>query len=424
MMPGSCTGLLLWLFFFLSGCGAGIEKEDDYLKISNLIDDKNYFKARTLLFAAPPLSEKQRLIVEAKLDHAFNALQLSNQKINRLFEMYPNELSDSIALDLLLLRTRNNGKLFAYGKAYDSMDDLLTTHRSLLTEAEYNDYHNERKIWKILSRQPGQTVRVEEKTVLPIIRDKAQLPNLKVTDDSVALDFVFDTGANFSTATETTAALFNMNLLKGSIEVGAITGAKIQARLAVCPELRLGDIQVKNAVFIVFPDSALAFPHLNYQINGILGFPVIEAFKEIRISRSGQFIVPKVPSAYSGQNLALDFLTPVIQIEGGYYTFDSGAQRTQLYTKYFRRYKEHIEERYDEAEVKYGGAGGLVTATGYYVEFSPVINGKEVKIDSVQLLSGNIEESKAHFYGNIGQDLIHEFDCMTINFEAMVARFE
>jgi predicted aspartyl protease len=85
------------------------------------------------------------------------------------------------------------------------------------------------------------------------------LQNLTLTLDTLAIDFIFDTGANFSTVTETTAKRLNMRIMDtATIEVGSITSHKVRSKIGVCPEFNLGNIKVENAVFLVFPDEALA----------------------------------------------------------------------------------------------------------------------------------------------------------------------
>jgi hypothetical protein len=105
-----------------------------------------------------------------------------------------------------------------------------------------------------------------------------------------------------------------------TIEVGSITGRNVQSRIGVCPEFNLGSIKVQNAVFLVFPDEALAIAQANFQINGIIGFPVIEAMKEIQLTKKGEFIVPLQKSRYTEQNMAINFLNPVIYLDGENYT--------------------------------------------------------------------------------------------------------
>lgn len=416
--------ILLLVVVFQSCISTG-KKENDFAKINSLLEEKNFFEAKALLNSGEnEFSELELLVLEAKLNSAFNRLEDSNTKIDRIFKEFKNETSDSVQKDLLVIQTRNHGKLFSYEKAFNSINVLLADYENLLSEEEIKEFKNEREIWRALLNQLPQTVTLAQQTVLPIIRDKAQLPNLEVTTQTDTINFIFDTGANLSTVTETTARLLNMEMMEGSIEVGAITGNVIQSKLAVCPSFNLGGITVKNAVFLVFPDTALAFPQINYQINGIIGFPVIEALREIQITKSDQFIVPLKPSKSSFQNLALDFLTPIIQLNEEYYTFDSGADRTQLYEKYYEKNKSKIDENHVKIDISYGGAGGAIISKGFYISFSPEINGRKVELDSVVLFAGNPKETSKEFYGNIGQDLIKKFDKMTINFEGMFIEFE
>src|SRR5690606_31319536 len=130
------------------------------------------------------------------------------------------------------------------------------------------------------------------------------------------------------------------------------------------------------------------------------------------------------PADYHMQNMALDFLNPVIDINGDYYTFDSGAVSTLLYTKYIDKYKDSIIGKYEETDLEFGGAGGMTTKRGYVVVFSPVISGKQLHIDEVSAFSENINGKENHFYGNIGQDVINKFERMTLNFESMYIKFD
>ena len=102
-----------------------------------------------------------------------------------------------------------------------------------------------------------------------------------------------------------------MKIIPVDIKVGTITGDKLLAKLAVCSKLTMGNIDLFNVVFLVLPDEALSFPQINYQINGILGFPLIESLKEIRITQDGHFIVPLVAQTTSkSSNMAMNGLTP------------------------------------------------------------------------------------------------------------------
>jgi hypothetical protein len=318
----------------------------------------------------------------------------------------------------------NHSKLFEYQNAYDAIHELTTRYKHQMTAGELEDYQNTKKIWGALAKQPPQVVTIRDNTKLSIKQDKLGLQNLSLTLDTLAIDFIFDTGANFSTVTETTARKLNIRMMDTTtIEVGSITGRNVQSRIGVCPEFNLGSIKVQNAVFLVFPDEALAIAQANFQINGIIGFPVIEAMKEIQLTKKGEFIVPLQKSRYTEQNMAINFLNPVIYLDGENYTFDSGANSTTLYERYFIKHKKDIESAYKETDLTIGGAGGKVTKKGYLITFKTTFNNHPVVLDSVQLFKEKIKDDN-FFLGNIGQDLIRKFDKMTINFESMFIRFD
>jgi predicted aspartyl protease len=370
------------------------------------------------------LTAFHQLKAGAEIDNAFNRLKASDQKIESLFSEYAGKLSDKDKYHLLRIKQMNHSKLFEYQKAYDVLHELTTRYKQQMTADELGDYQNIKKIWAALAKEPPQNVTIKENTILSIKHNKLGTQNLTLSLDTVSIDFIFDTGANFSTVTETTARKLNMRIMDTTtIEVGSITSHKVRSRIGVCPEFNLGSIRVENAVFLVFPDQALAIPQANVQINGIIGFPVMEAMKEIQLTKKGEFIVPKQKSSYSRQNMAINFLNPIIWLDGENYTFDSGANSTTLYDTYFAKYKKDIEPLYKETDLSIGGAGGSVTKKGYVITFKTKINDKPVVMDSIELFKEPLTDEN-YFVGNIGQDLIKKFDKLTINFESMFIRFD
>lgn len=394
-------------------------------EINRLIETKDFFNARIKFEKnGKQLSEKNRLIIAAYIDNAFNLPAESNEKINKLMTQYFNDLNDTLRYELLNLTQINYSRLYEYRKAHEAANEVLAKYSSVMTEDEIDDFKNTNIIWKVLCDQPKQTVNIKGSTLLKMEKDKAGLSNLSTECGHEKINFIFDTGANLSTVTASTASKYKMIIMKDVIDVTSITGIKIKAQIAVCPEFTIGNITVNNAVFIVFPDSALAIPQINYQINGIIGFPVIEAFKEIQITKKGVFIVPDKTTDLSLRNMALDFLTPVIQLNGESYSFDSGADATMLYSPYFEKYKTDITGNYKEVDYQFGGVGGAITKKGYAIPFKTELCGKQINLKDVVVLTENHKGSENYYYGNIGQDLIKKYDKMILNFQYMYIGFE
>lgn len=396
-------------------------------QMDSLIVLKDYFSVRSLFEENPTvLEEKERLRIGLMLDYAFNNPEASLEKTHRLQQKYGDELPDSLLYKIASITHVNYSRLYDYQQAKTSLQNLLEQYPDHITEAKRKDLENTLIIWTALQDQPKQQVSKQADEELTIKRDIAGLQNLEVRVDTTTRDFVFDTGANISTITQSTAAAFGVEVLEGSFDVNAITGGKVVSQIGIVPSFQLGTITIENAVFLIFPDEALAFPQIDYQIYGILGFPVLEALEEIQISRDDRFRVPLKPGSEGDQNLALDFLTPLLWLtergEKGIYTFDTGANQTMLYNTYYQLHKTTLSNR-AEHDYAFGGAGGNSSQKGVYTTFAPEISGRKIKIDSIIVLKEPLKEENS-FLGNIGQDFIGKFNTMTLNFKEMYLKME
>ncbi len=404
---------------------AAQEQNLSFVEIYDLIQKDNYFKAKEIYQVKKnDLPEHHQLFTEAVLDNAFNKLADSENKINKLIGNKEN-LTDSLLYMLFEIKSDNSIKLFNYGAAKNAIITILSDYKNHLSEKETADYENSLKIWTALENTPVQKVDIKEYTLLKMGKDIAGLNNLNISADDDTVDFIFDTGANLSTISHSTAKKLHIKILPVEISVGAITGAEVSANLGVGEKLSLGNIDVYNVVFLVVPDKELSFPQINYQINGILGFPVISALNEIHISQNGDFVVPKTPSVFSeNSNLAMDGLTPLICINKKHFTFDSGADHTLFYHSFYLENKDEIEKNYKPEEISFGGAGGSrATFEGYVIDYAFEIAGNKVTVENIQVVKEKIKENETA-YGNIGQDLIRKFETMIMNFDQMFVRFE
>ncbi len=395
-----------------------IEKE-----VIQLIAHKDFFKAKEFIENSNlNISPTYQEYFKAILDNAFNRPQSSNKRIDQLLNRNFN-LPDSLALKLLKVKIDNSIKCDEYRDAKETIHTLLKRYRKLLSSEDENDLRNSLKIWGALENQPKQEVSIPETNQIIMEIDKAGLKNLRLCAGGDSINFIFDTGANLSTVTKSTAQKFKMKLLAGDIEVGSITGKKTKAHIAICPQFTFGTIKVTHAIFLVFEDSALNFPQIEYQINGILGFPVINALREIEITQEGTFIVPKEETVNRfPSNLALDELTPIIHIDGKNYSFDTGADQSMLYPNYYEENRDSINKLYKPVKIRMGGAGGIKEMDGFIISKSFQNQGKQVVLEHLQLIKEDTADHQG-IYGNIGQDFIRQFKKMTLNFHQMFILF-
>lgn len=414
--------LLFWIVFVVNACSKN--NLVVFGEMYDLIGQNNYFKARELYFTnKDALSKPYQSYIEAVLDNAFNKLEASETAITKLLRT-KYSLPDSLLFKLQEVRYDNALKLYHYQEAKITAQTILTNYEKFLDAEQTEDYKNGLLIWTALENTPAQKVEVRTQTNIKMVKDLAGLNTLKLAANNDSLDFIFDTGANLSTTSLSTAKRFNMNIIPVDIQVGTITGEKVLSQLAVCDKLTLGNIDLDQVVFLVLPDEALSFPQINYRIFGILGYPVIEALKEIRLTQDGDFIVASDDSEYTeDSNMAMRGLTPLIFIDNKQFTFDTGADHTILYHKFYMENKKEIDENYQPEQVSFAGAAGKKDFEGYNINYTFDIGGKSVKLENISLLKEKVKESET-VYGNIGRDVIQQFNTMIINFDKMFIRFE
>jgi len=255
----------------------------------SLIQGKNYFKAKTQYYENKNnYTTIEQTIIEAFLFNAFNNPTKSNKFIKKLCQK-PICVHDTIMLELLNVQTDNYIKLYKYKEAKKTIEKPLTNYEKYLSEKESKDLNNVLKIWTTFENEAAQKIKTNNQKPLKLKTDKAGLKNLETRIKEDTVSFIFDTGANISTVSLTTAKKFGMKIFPVSIEVGTITGKETMAQLALCPVMHIGKIEIKNAIFLVFNNESLFIKELDHQINGILGFPVIEALEEIKISKKDFF---------------------------------------------------------------------------------------------------------------------------------------
>lgn len=419
------------IFLFLvtsivfSGCRTRQNNNSAVQPVKPLLDslyvNHQYFELREQFRRnASNLSEKDRLLLQAKIYSVFNDPVASNKLIDRLLIEHLTELSRTDHIDLLETRINNSLFLYKYEEALQATQVLLSS--GLLQQEEKIEAHNNtRIIYEALQHVPKQLVQLK-RSKLPITKDVAGLYRIPVRINSRKEEVVFDTGANFSVITDSLAFRSGMEIFGDSFKVKAITGGEVHSKIAIAGTLQIGNTVLHNVVFLVFPEASLSFPEAKFTIDAILGFPVINALKEITLVRGEQFLITGASSQPGPQNLALDFLTPIVEVhENGKslpFSFDTGANNTSLYEDYFQLHKNEIKQKGIKDTLRFGGAGGVVETPVYYHSFSGRIGESLFELEEVAIHEKSMRDTRG-IYGNLGQDVLAQFDTLKIDFEDM-----
>ena len=121
--------------------------------------------------------------------------------------------------------------------------------------------------------KPMQLVHVTPGS-LPITDAKANVIRVPVKIDGHRSGAMLDTGASFSTISASLATRFGIRMLRHGAAAGSSTRRSVGIRLGVAKQLQIGNVTLKNVVFIVVPDSDLPIPR-RLRIGAIIGLPVI-----------------------------------------------------------------------------------------------------------------------------------------------------
>ncbi|MDF2188974.1 retropepsin-like aspartic protease [Paraflavitalea sp. CAU 1676] len=398
--------------------------------LDSLLERRQYFQLREALNKdhQKDLPQHRRLYLQAFTHNFFHELESSNAVIDRIFRQYSRQFSDKELGKLLGKRIDNHVKLFQYSAAHQASELLLSKYGHTLNEEDRKDVLNSDIIWKGLVNVPAQRTLVKQDTRIYYLRDRAGLINVPTTFRDSTYDFVFDTGANLSVITESFAAKAGLDVMNVVFKVRAITGIEVDAKLGVARQLKLGNIEVENVVFIVFPDSVLSFAGGAYKINGIIGFPVIEQLQEVRIDKAGFIEVPREAVNKSIRNFGIDELTPVINIGVNSdllpFTFDTGAQITDLNEPFYLHYKADVEASGKLVDMQQGGAGGYATSKAWRVPATRfMVGGDTITVPNLNVKTSSANSKDRFYYGNLGQDVMSKFSELVINFKYMYVDF-
>jgi hypothetical protein len=423
---------LLLVFVFLCCTKNKSSTVEGYQSLENtlqsLVHDGEYFRLRSELRKRGSLLPDNKLkLYRAFIESAFNRAGNSILLTESLLTEGDSSLPDSIRADLMLLLRDNYFKSYQYRKAAEVGQNLLKDYKDVLGD-RLHDVENTLLIHEGLENIPAQRVELK-KVTLKWKPNKLGLIEIPLDTKTSTLGIAFDTRAHISTVTESFAKKLGLKILDVSFEESSgITGIKFKSGLGVADSLYVGDILIQNAVFQVLPDEQLRFPSLNYTLDGILGFQVIKQFKEIHIFKGGEFSILPTSSPSPLNNLAFDGSTTVISViqENDTLSFhlDTGATGTEFYGNYFERFKTKTINNGILETVESGGVGGSIKTEVYilpYVNFE--IAGKKIGLKEIAVRTKPAFKGQK-YNGNIGQDVIKQFDEMILNFESMYLDFK
>jgi predicted aspartyl protease len=404
-----------------------------YLNAQNFSDyyryysEKDYFRLKTN-FEKTVLREKwENDLLKGLVLSIFGRHSEANLIFTDILAYHKESVPDSLLAELYKHKAVNHAGLYEYKNALTASTVLRDKLYRFLDDEEKEDLPDEIALWEALKNEPVQKTHLTGGMEVQMKKDIAGLWNIPVTIGDTTLDFVFDTGANVSVLTESTALKLGIKITGSGIKVGTATDIKVDSKAGICKGMQIGKIVINNVALLILPDEALTFGPF-YKITGIIGIPVIKALNEITINKDNVLTISNTPVNNIYSNFCFEGFTPVIQMihnsDSLSFIFDSGAMKTMLYKPYYDLYKTDIENNYQLTEIVIGGAGGNRKVKGYHLKSISLASGNATaELIKTSLIIENIKKRNSYFYGNLGQDFITQFSELVLNYGSMYIEF-
>jgi hypothetical protein len=318
-------------------------------------------------------------------------------------------------------------KSFQYGDAAQVYDDLLAHFSSQLGPDELKGAKDDAGLARILRDAPTQTVTWDGAVRLKTERNPLNSMNVDLTVNGVQGPWLLDTGANLSVVSKSFAERLGLKFLPGVAQAqGGLTGIENPLRVALLPTLQMGGASLHNVVVMVLDDANL---NINlgkqaYQINGIIGYPVFQILGTITFLHDSEFEAgDEARPAGTGARMYMNHLTPIVEckVEGRDlpFSFDTGADSTDLLVRYYHRFHSG-SKAWEKNKIKIPGAGGVVKRKIYFQpQVKLGIGDKTVTLERVPIHTSGTGTDIADLYGNLGQDVVANFESFTLDFSTM-----
>lgn len=400
-------------------------KSVDYRLLKQLYDEKRFFELRETIAGNKNEISPKLLFYRGALANVFFQPPVSVSYLNQYIAN--SQRDDEFLTEAYGLLADNFVKTFHYGKAADALQTVVEKLTNKLKPDEVADYKNGLNFYETLRKIPRQTLKVSKDFTI----GKTGNTNgwsIPVEANNQRIDLGFDSGANVSILAESIAKKLGVEIFDSSVSLGSITSIKTLPKAGILPAMKIGGSTIHNTIFLVLDDKILTFAD-GSMLEGVIGFPVISAFREITFNQDGTISISKKLSGKKPVNMGLDgkdiFFRGNYRNENLTFMLDTGASRTILYLPFFRKFESEVKAKFELKTEEFTGVGGTEKTEAYLVkDFTVNFSDQPVHLPEVRLLTKALNDNGKYFYGNIGGDLIKQYKSITLDFDSMNISFK
>lgn len=287
---------------------------------------------------------------------------------------------------------------------------------------------------------PGITC-PQEDIIIPVDIEKVKLPTsiepkgwrgttilIPVTINGKTYQFIFDTGAGTSYMSQRMAKETGVRILSDSLEINSNLPGAMTGYFGTLENMQIGSITFHNSLITIAPPNAFDSIMI---VDAVLGMDFIGLFDEVRIyPKDKKIVFPKssTPLPSYGRNLMKVDRALKLKAQANGETlmlhFDTGNSTAGLFYQYYEKHKAEFESIGKKEKITGGGFNHVVTKDilrlpSFDMEIGDAT--AHLKNLAVDITPNGIP---AEDDGNIGMDMINQFDCVTINLKDMFLKLE
>jgi Aspartyl protease len=395
-------------------------------RLARLYEEGRYFELRDALATRTGDPSPDLEFFRGVVDQVFNRPGSAVLRLRAFLEASRNAPPRMLTKDAFVFLADTYRRLGRYGEASACFREALTRLGPRIRADERPVYENQAEAWSSLAGIPPMEVEVAADATIRMTR---RLIPARVGERTFFVGY--DTGANMSVLLESLAAELGVPVLGPALKVQIGTGGWVDGRLGVVPEMSLGPIVVRNAVFFVLADKHFPPSEAGPGVErlGFLGAPVLVALKEFTETASGELIVPSRPLPRSPENMCLAGFMPVVEAvyRGArlLLCLDTGASATSLFPPFYRRFRGEINNRAKARKFSVKSAGDSRLVPVRVLDwFGFRAGGKDFALRHVMVQTKETHADSRCFHGAIGVDILSLCSRMTLNFESMTFALE
>jgi predicted aspartyl protease len=241
-----------------------------------------------------------------------------------------------------------------------------------------------------------------------------------------AASFFIDTGSWPNAISQSEATRLGLRFTEALGSTATMTN-RSSFRTAVADELTVAGVRLKNVSFTVFADDSEPWSLLPPGRRGLLGMPVILAFRTLRWAQDGTVRIGQKPAPFDVHKANLmfdnDHLAIAVDLEGrtAVGAVDTGSESTDLYREFAVQFPSSMKSG-TEGTTQVRGIGG---AESYQSVTLPEITFEIGKSRATLRHTGVLMNRSVRSYiGNFGLDVFQQGRAFKLDFTAMRLELE